>query len=226
MCLVEQAKDHNLPLGMIINRCVGHNKARSVAVILINTSKQNVWIQQPLLATELFAMDQIDKIEYRFSIERKGDNINMSFSPVTPDTFRVQSELVEVSSSNIIPPTSNKKPSFGPRPNTNAENFDFEAEFNCLPSKLNMGTEAKMTCAHQSWFLKVIYDHPEVFSLHDEDLRFCNKIKHTILTTLDKPVYLSHCTIPKQLQGGVCRCLDTWLQQGIVRPSQTPYASR
>ena len=66
-----------------------------------------------------------------------------------------------------------------------------------------------MTHAQQSWFLNIMYDHPEVFSLHDEDLRFCDKIKHTILTTSDKPVYLPHCTIPQQLQGAVCKCLDT-----------------
>ena len=42
--------------------------------------------------------------------------------------------------------------------------------------------------------------------------------------TLDKPVYLLHCTIPPQLQGEVCKRLDTWLQQGIIRPSQSPYA--
>ena len=35
----------------------------SVPVILINTSKQNVWVQQPLLAAELFTTDQINKIE-------------------------------------------------------------------------------------------------------------------------------------------------------------------
>ena len=56
-----------------------------------------------------------------------------------------------------------------------------------------------------------IYDHPEVFLLHDEDLRFCDWIKHTILMTTDKLVYLVHCTIPPQLQGEVHKCLDTWL---------------
>ena len=83
-----------------------------------------------------------------------------------------------------------------------------------------------MTNTQQSWFLNDLYDHVEVFSLHDEDLRFCDNIKHTILSTLDKPVYLPHCTIPPQLQGEVCECLDTLLQQGIIRPSQSPYASQ
>ena len=26
--------------------------------------------------------------------------------------------------------------------------------------------------------------------------------------------------------GEVCKCLDTWLRQGIIRPSQSPYASQ
>ena len=42
----------------------------------------------------------------------------------------------------------------------------------------------------------------------------------------DKPVYLAHCTIPTQLHREVCKCLDTWLQQGIIRPLQSPYASQ
>ena len=88
-----------------------------------------------------------------------------------------------------------------------------------------MGEEAKLTCIQQSQFIDLIYDHPEVFSLHDEDLGFCDWIKHTILPTMDRPVYLLHCTILPQLQEEVHKCLDTWLQQGIIRPSQSPYAS-
>ena len=83
-----------------------------------------------------------------------------------------------------------------------------------------------MTHAELSQFLNITYDHPEVLSLHNEDLEFCDKIRHTILTTLDKPVYLLHHTIPPQLQGEVHKCLDTWLRQGIIRPSQSPYTSQ
>ena len=83
-----------------------------------------------------------------------------------------------------------------------------------------------MTHAQQSWFLNIIYGHPEDLSLHDEDLYFCNKIKHMMPTTSDKPVYLPHHTIPPQLQGEVHKCLDTWLRQGITRPSWSPYASQ
>ena len=41
-----------------------------------------------------------------------------------------------------------------------------------------------------------------------------------------KPVYLPHRMIPVQLQTEVCKCLDTWLKQGIIRPSHSPYASQ
>ena len=222
-CLVEQTQHYTLPLGTVINRCVATTKARSVAVFLVNTTKQNVWIQQPLLAAELFNMNQIDEIEHRASMERQGDNINISFSPVAPDSIRVKSEQVESTTSDITPPTSNEKPSFGPRPDVKATNFDFQAEINCLPFKLNMGTKVNMTHEQQRQFINLIYDHPEVFSLHDEDLGFCNKIKHTIPMTSDRPVYLLHHTIPPQLLGKVCKCLDTWLRKGIIRPSQSPY---
>ena len=104
--------------------------------------------------------------------------------------------------------------------------FDFKAEIDCLPFKLNMGTTVEMTREQQSQFINIIYDHPEVFSLHDEDLGFGNKIKHTIPMTSNRPVYLLHHTIPLQLLGEVCKCLDTWLRQGIIRPSQSPYASQ
>ena len=159
-------------------------------------------------------------------MQRQGDNINISFSPVAPNSIRVKSEQVESLTSDITPPTSNEKPSFGPRPDVKSMDFDFQAEINCLPFKLNMGTTVNMTCEQQSQFINLIYDHPEVFSLHDEDLGFCDKIKHTVPMTSDRPVYLPHNTIPPQLLREVCKWLDTCLRQGIIRPSQSPYASQ
>ena len=223
---MEQAQHLNLPPGIVINRCVATTKARSVPVILVNTNRQNVWIWQPLLTAELFSTDQVEEIEHRADMERQGDNIQISFSPVAPDSIRVRSEQVETITPDIDPPTSNEKPSLGPRPDVESENFDFRAEVDCLPFKLNMGTTVEMTHEEQSQFINIIYDHPEVFSLHDEDLGFCDKIKHTIPITLDRPVYLPHCTIPPQLLHEVHKCLDTWLRQGIIRPSQSPYTSQ
>ena len=60
--------------------------------------------------------------------------------------------------------------------------------------------------------------------MHDEDLGYCDKLTHTIPTSIDKPVYLPHRIIPRQIQGEVCECLNTWLCQGIIQPSNSPYA--
>ena len=201
VCLVEQAEHHNLPQGIVVNRCVATVKSRSMPVILINTTKQNVWLRQPLLAAELYAAEY-HPIEHRVDIEVEGDVANVSFLPVVPDTIRVQVGQVETTSDTSTP-NLEEKLVFGPRPNTQSAEFDFEAEVKRLPFKLNLGDEAKLTCVQQSQFIDLIYDHPEVFSLHDEDLGFCDWIRHTIPTTMDKPVYLAHCTIPPQLQGEV-----------------------
>ena len=71
-----------------------------------------------------------------------------------------------------------------------------------------------------------MYDHQSIFLLCNEDLGLCDCLKHTIPTTTTKPVYLPHHTIPVQLQTEVCKCLDTWLKQGIIHPSRSPYASQ
>ena len=223
VCLVEQAEHHNLPPGIVVNRCVAKVKSRSMPVILINTNKQNVWLWQPFLATELYTVEY-HPVEHQADIEVTGDVAKVSFLPVVPDTIRVQVEQVELTSTDTSTPDTNERPVFGPRPDTQSADFNFEAEVKCLPFKLNLGDEARLTCIQQSWFIDLVYDHPEVFSLHDEDLRFCDWIKHTIPTTMEKPVYLAHHTIPPQLQGEVHKCLDTWLQQGIIRPLQSPYA--
>ena len=210
VCLVEQAEHHNLPQRIVVNSGVVTVKSRSMPVILINTTKQNVWLQQPLLAAELYTAEY-HPVEHRADIDIKGDVANVSFLPVVSNTIRVQVGQVESTSAGTSTSSSEKKPVFGPRPDTQSTEFDFEAEVKHLPFKLNLGDEAKLTHAQQSQFIDLIYDHPEVFSLHDEDLRFCDWIRHTILATMDKPVYLVHCTIPPQLQGEVHKCLDTWL---------------
>ena len=78
----------------------------------------------------------------------------------------------------------------------------------------------------QKCFLELIYDHQGIFSLCDEDLGLCDRLKHTILTMTTKPVYLPHRTIPVQLQTEVRKCLDTWLKQGIIHPSHSLYVSQ
>ena len=215
VCLVEQAEHHNLPLGIIVNRCVASVKARSVPVILKNTTKQNIWLWQPLLATELYTVEY-HQVEHRVDMEIKGEDVNISFLPVVPNTIRFQSEQVEATLTDISPPNSSERPVSGCRPDTQAADFDFEAEAQCLPFKLNLGEETKMTHIQQGQFIDLIYDHQEVFSLHDEDLGFCDQIKHTIPMTMDRPVYLPHCTIPPSYKGKCINVLTPGCNRGSL----------
>ena len=118
-----------------------------------------------------------------------------------------------------------KKPKFGSRPKFSSPEFNFQKELDRLPFPLNLG-KVDMSKEQQVRFLELIYDNQLVFSLCDEDLGLCDCLKHTIPTTMDKPVYLPHHTIPVQLQAEVRKCLDTWLRQGITKPSQSLYASQ
>ena len=86
--------------------------------------------------------------------------------------------------------------------------------------------EMGLSQSQQNCFLELVYDQQSVFSLCDEDLGLCDCLKNTIPTTMSKPMYLPHCTIPVQLQTEVCKCLDTWLKQGIIHPLHSLYASQ
>ena len=89
------------------------------------------------MATELYTAEY-HPVEHRADIEVKGDDVNISFLPVVPNTIRVQMEQVEAAPTDLSPPNSSEKPVFGPRPDTQAANFDFETEVQCLPFKLHL----------------------------------------------------------------------------------------
>ena len=118
-----------------------------------------------------------------------------------------------------------ERPKFGPRPKFNSKNYDFKKELAQLPFPVNMG-EVELSLSQQKHFLELVYDHQSIFSLCDEDLGLCDHLRHTILMATTKPVYLPHHKIPVQLQTEVCKCLDTWLKQGIIRPSHSLYVSQ
>ena len=147
----------------------------------------------------------------------------MAFQPIPPADIMATVKLVH--DEPDIKPSAEPHPTFGPLPNTSAADFNFKQEVEHLPFKLNLG-DVHLEKEHQARFIALIYSNQEVFSLHDEDLGYCNKLTHTILTSTDKPVYLPHRTILRQLQVEVCKCLNTWLCQGIIRPSYSPYASQ
>ena len=205
-CLVEQAEHHNLPLGIVINRCMATPKARSIPVILINTNMYNVWIRQPLLEAELFNAE-CNEIKYRANTSWDDNNILVGFQPVPPQLIntsscQVEAGPIQLDSSKI------ERPEFGPRPDTNSAEFDFEKELDHLPFQLNIRREAKLMQDQQSQFINLVYDNKEVFSLHDEDLRYCYLIKHIIQPQL-KSLHTC-CTVlsPDNSRG---KCKNVWI---------------
>ena len=233
--MVELADDSNLPAGVVVNRTYVHpSKSNLVPVTLMNTNDYNVWIRQPLFVAELYEVDEHQwEHETVFVREEGSDEIKVHFQPVPPADIReeifTQSAQHTESKTEGAKDESNDKeeplPKFGPRPNFDDPNFDFKAELKRLPFEINLG-DAPFSKEQQIKFLKIIYDNQAVFSLHDGDLGYCDQLKHSIPLTSNKPVYLPHRAIPFQLQSEVRKCLDTWLKQGIIRPSKSPYASQ
>lgn len=71
----------------------------------------------------------------------------------------------------------------------------------------------------------LIGKYPDLFSKGDEDLGYCDKIKHRIHTTDDIPVRVPYRRIPPHQRQAVQEYLDTQLRAGIIRPSVSPYAA-
>ena len=169
--------------------------------------------------------------QYKSILHREGNTIKVGFQPIVPlevegdlQTNQVEVEVKEEQEEPSEEESTPPLPSFGPHPDT-TQDYDFKDEVEKLPFKFNLG-DVPFSKEQKDYLLNLIYDHQKVFSLHNEDLGFCTKLAHSIATTTDKPVYLPHRTIPRQLQGEVQKCLDTWLRQGIIRPSKSPYASQ
>ena len=202
--LVESAAHNNLPSGVVVNCSYATSKAGQVVVILINTTSRNIWICQPLLAAEIFEVE-LHPWQYKSILHREGNTIKVGFQPIVPPEVEgdLQTNQVEVkvkeepSEEESTPPL----PSFGPHPDT-TQDYDFKDEVAKLPFKFNLG-DAPFSKEQKDHLLNLIYDHKKVFLFHNEDLGFCTKLAHSISMTTEKPVYLPHRTIPRQLQGEV-----------------------
>ena len=209
-----------------------------------------MWIRQPLYAGDLWDVDKEDwEYEPVLVKDAETNNITIKFQQVPlehlhKEIFSQAAEMFGPDKTNKDEETKTKKkekesdpqtttkdsadqepPKFGPRPDTTSADFDFKMELDRLPFTINIG-EAPLSREQQSHFIDLIYDYKEVFSLYDGDLGFCDALKHSIPTTTDKPMYLPHQQIHVQLQQEVRKCLESWLKQGIIRPSKSPYASQ
>ena len=207
-CLIDTAAVRNLHQGTSVNHYLVQPRGKTVLVILMNQNNYNIWIWQPTLAAEIHEVEHLHGI-----MGLTFNKIEVAFQPIP--LADIMANVKSVHNEPGTKPSDEPCPIFGPHPNTSAADFNFQQEVECLPFKLNLG-DVHLEKEHQARFINLIYSNQEVFSLHDEDLGYCNKLTYTIPTSTDKPVFLPHRTIPRQLQGEVCKCLNTWLCQGVI----------
>ena len=77
----------------------------------------------------------------------------------------------------------------------------------------------------QHRFLQLLEKHERVFSKDDDDLGYCDVIKHRIILTDNIPVKVPHRRIPPHQWNEVREYMRKAIDRGIVRESSSPYAS-
>ena len=229
---IEESTNCNLPKGLVVNSCYTRRHRTKVPVILINNTDQNIWIRDRYYAAEAYDVDLVScKVEAEVSpISTENGEILVNW--VTVPTEDVLEQLLETVNTSASTASEGKDtqtkaplPEWADKPDTSSPSFDFKAELERLPFKFNIGA-VELDREQQCRLIDLIYSHKDVFSLGDGDLGQCDALFHTIPTTTDKPIYLPHRTVPFHLQEEVRKCLNTWFDQGIIRPSKSPYASQ
>ena len=66
--------------------------------------------------------------------------------------------------------------------------------------------------------------HVGAFSLGDDDLGYIDNVKHGIPLTDETPIRILHRQVPPNLQQEVRQHLESWMRQGIIRKSNSPWA--
>ena len=98
-------------------------------MILINTSDQNIWVRQPLLATELFEVE-VEPQQYHTELNHEGHEIVISFmlAPPGEDQEQLENNAVELEENPDPPKEDNlpvQHPKFRERPDT-GKAYDFK----------------------------------------------------------------------------------------------------
>ena len=130
--------------------------------MLANTNSYNMWICQPLLAADIVEVESCPW-DYQTISSCDGKNIKASFCRMPPpevqeDVFTHNMMSMDNQDAIRDKGTSGEKPKFGPRPDCNSLNFDFDKELGRLPFPLNLG-KVEMSKSQQIRFLELIYDN-------------------------------------------------------------------
>ena len=97
------------------------------------------------------------------------------------------------------------------------------SSMNKLLDRMKIGDTMKSDERHH--FLEMLQKHEEVFSHDEDDLGYCDAIKHRILLHDNIPVKVPHRRIPPHQWNEVREYMRKAIDQGIIRESSSPYAS-
>ena len=108
--------------------------------------------------------------DYGIEFHQEGNKIDVAFQPSPMADIMASAKVVHnepdwVPSKEEVSPEPH--PIFGPHPNTQATNFNFKKEVECLPFKVNLA-DVPLGKEHQAKYINLIYSNQEIFSLHDK----------------------------------------------------------
>lgn len=86
--------------------------------------------------------------------------------------------------------------------------------------------DESLTVSQRADVIKLLQEFSDVFSKSDDDIGFSDAATHTIQTHDDVPIKLPDRQMPGHLVPEVKKILQDWLKQGIIRESDSPFASQ
>ena len=89
-------------------------------------------------------------------------------------------------------------------------------------NQMDVGDQAE---SQQERLQQVIGRYQSTFSEDEDDLGFCDLVKHKIVTKDDKPIPVPHRRVPPHQWPEVQDYIQKSLDQGIIRELSSPYAS-
>ena len=72
---------------------------------------------------------------------------------------------------------------------------------------------------------KLLYEYQDIFSKHDDDLGLTSLAEHQIDLTHSKPIKQPFRRVPLAFVNEEKQAIDKLLKQGVIRPSNSPWAS-
>lgn len=135
--------------------------------------------------------------------------IKLSNKPVNVKIDK-EALFTEIHSFEQIPPESFK---------SNGQKMESKA---AIKDKIRMG---HLNSEEEDKLLNVLKQFPEVFHDNDGKLTFSNAVRHPIHTKDDLPIYTKNYRYPFCHREEVQRQIVKMLDQGIIRPSNSPWSS-